>query len=118
MGSMPPRGPSWHATSMLTWPCHERRRGAMDTPRRTRTYRSHHLDSERWGSVTLRPGDVVISTSMKAGTTWMQRIMSLLVFGAGPSPAPLVELSPWIDAAFMGDVRDVVATIEAQEHQR
>ena len=90
----------------------------MDTPRRTRTYRSHHLDSERWDHVTLRPGDVVISTSMKAGTTWMQRIMSLLVFGPGPLPAPLVALSPWIDAAFLGDVDDVVATIEAQEHQR
>jgi aryl sulfotransferase len=90
----------------------------MDTPRRTRTYRSHHLDSERWDHVTLRPGDVVISTSMKAGTTWMQRIMSLLVFGTGPLPAPLVALSPWIDAAFLGDVDGVVASIEAQEHQR
>ena len=90
----------------------------MDTPCLTRTYRSHHLDSERWDHVTLRPGDVVISTSMKAGTTWMQRIMSLLVFGPGPLPAPLVALSPWIDAAFLGDVDDVVATIEAQEHQR
>jgi hypothetical protein len=37
----------------------------MDTPRRTRTYRSHHLDSERWDHVTLRPGDVVISTSIR-----------------------------------------------------
>ena len=90
----------------------------MDTPRRTRTYRSHHLDSERWDHVTLRPGDVVISTSMKAGTTWMQRIMSLLVFGTGPLPAPLVTLSPWIDAAFLGDVDGVVASIEAQQHQR
>ena len=59
----------------------------METPNRTRTYRSHHLDSERWDHVTLRHGDVVISTSMKAGTTWMQRIMSLLVFGPGPLAA-------------------------------
>ena len=71
-----------------------------------------------WDHVTPRLGDVVICTSMKAGTTWMQRIMSLLVFGAGPLPAPLVTLSPWIDAAFQGDVEGVVATIEAQEHQR
>ena len=48
----------------------------------------------------------------------MQRIMSLLVFGPGPLPTALVALSPWIDAAFMGDVDDVVATIEAQQHQR
>lgn len=90
----------------------------MSTPRRSRTYRSHHLDSERWDHIALRPGDVVISTSMKAGTTWMQRIMSLLVFGPGPLPAPLHELSPWIDSSFQGDIHDVVATIEAQEHQR
>src|SRR3954452_20252741 len=90
----------------------------MEKPFRARRYRSHHLDSQRWDHVTLRPGDVVISTSMKAGTTWMQRIMSLLVFGARPLPAPLVELSPWIDSAFMGDVDGVVASIEAQEHQR
>ena len=90
----------------------------METPSRTRTYRSHHLDSERWDRVTMRPGDVVISTSMKAGTTWMQRIMSLLIFGAGPLPAPLIEVSPWIDSAFMGPIDGVVASIEAQQHQR
>jgi aryl sulfotransferase len=90
----------------------------VDTPSRTRTYRSHHLDSERWEHVTMRPGDVVISTSMKAGTTWMQRIMSLLVLGPGPLPAPLVTLSPWIDAAFMGPIDDVAAAIEGQQHQR
>lgn len=90
----------------------------MNTPRRTRTYRSHHLDSERWDRVRLRPGDVVISTSMKAGTTWMQRIMSLLIFGAGPLPAPLHVLSPWIDSAFQGDIDDVAAAIDAQTHRR
>ena len=90
----------------------------METPRRIRTYRSHHLDSERWAQVALRPGDVVISTSMKAGTTWMQRIMSLLVFGAGPLPAPLMTLSPWVDSTLQGAVEDMVANLEAQEHQR
>lgn len=90
----------------------------METPRRTRTYRSHHLDSERWAHVALRPGDVVISTSMKAGTTWMQRILSLLVFGAGPLPAPLSRLSPWIDSTLQGDVADLVANLDAQDHQR
>jgi aryl sulfotransferase len=90
----------------------------MDTPRRARTYKSHHLDSTRWDHVSLRSGDVVIATSMKAGTTWMQRIMSLLVFGSGPLPVPLISLSPWIDSSFQGDIRDVAAAIDAQEHQR
>jgi aryl sulfotransferase len=90
----------------------------VDLPQRTRSYRSHHLDSSRWDHVSLRAGDVVISTSMKAGTTWMQRIMSLLVFGAGPLPTSLSALSPWVDAAFQGNIEDVVTALEAQEHQR
>src|ERR1044072_9385564 len=90
----------------------------METPRRTHPYRSHHLDSERWDHVTLRPGDVVITTSMKSGTTWMQRILSLLVLGPGPLPATLRTLSPWIDCAFESGIDDVVATIDAQDHQR
>src|SRR6476620_5866374 len=90
----------------------------METPCLTRTYRSHHLDSERWDHVTLRPGAVVISTSMNAGTTWMQRIMRLLVFGPGALPAPLVALSPWIDSDFLDFLVSDMATTEAQEHQR
>ena len=90
----------------------------MDTPRRTHTYRSHHLDSARWDRVALRPGDVVISTSMKAGTTWMQRIVSLLLFGTGPLPGTLGEVSPWIDCAFQAAIDDVVAVVDAQEHRR
>jgi aryl sulfotransferase len=91
---------------------------AVETPRRTRTYRSHHLDSGRWDHLTLRPGDIVIATSMKAGTTWMQRIVSLLVFGAGPLPASLMTLSPWIDSTLQGDVQSIVATLDAQQHRR
>jgi len=73
----------------------------METPCLTRTYRSHHLDSERWGHVTLRPGDVVISTSMKAGTTWMQRIMSLLVLMFHrASSGPLGNAPAMLDALF------------------
>src|SRR5262245_41653044 len=66
----------------------------------TRVYRNHHLDSRRWEHVKFRPDDILISTSYKAGTTWTQRIVSLLLFGPGPLPAPLGFLSPWIDARF------------------
>ena len=49
----------------------------------------------------------------------MQRIVSLLLFGAGPLPAPLGELSPWIDARFFPIPLDqVVASVEAQRHRR
>ena len=81
---------------------------AMDTPSRTRTYRNQHLDSTRWDHVRLRAGDVVVTTSLKSGTTWMQRIVSLLLFGPGPLPVSLGTISPWIDSAFGGDIESVV----------
>jgi aryl sulfotransferase len=87
-------------------------------PCRTRIYRNHHLDSTRWDAVRYRPGDIVVSTSAKAGTTWLQRILSLLVFGTGPLPDVLTRLSPWIDRRFVEPIDEVVARIEAQRHRR
>jgi aryl sulfotransferase len=68
--------------------------------------------------VRLRPGDIVISTSAKAGTTWMQRIVSLLIFGTGPLPDVLSKVSPWIDCRYTDPLDEVVARIEAQRHRR
>jgi aryl sulfotransferase len=87
-------------------------------PQRTRTYRNHHLDSTRWDRVEHRPGDIVITTSAKAGTTWTQRIVSLLVFGAGPLPASLNEISPWIDMRVPFPIDDIVRTLDQQGHRR
>jgi aryl sulfotransferase len=87
-------------------------------PRRTRIYRHHHLDSTRWDAVRLRPGDIVVSTSAKAGTTWMQRIISLLIFGSDPLPDVLSKVSPWIDCRYTDPLDEVVARIEAQRHRR
>ena len=88
------------------------------TPQRTRVYQNHHLDSTRWDGFVHRPDDIVISTSYKAGTTWTQRIVSLLVFGPGPLQGNLMQISPWIDARFFEPADVMFERLEAQDHRR
>lgn len=80
-------------------------------------YRSSDDDSDRWSGFPFRDGDIVISTRSKSGTTWVQMICALLVFGTPDLPAPLVELSPWVDH-MVEPVGDVFARLEAQQHRR
>jgi aryl sulfotransferase len=87
-------------------------------PERTRVYQNHHLDSTRWDGFVPRNDDIIITTAYKAGTTWMQRIVAALVLGPPPLPARLGELSPWIDARFMGPIETVMVNVEGQTHRR
>ena len=80
-------------------------------------YRSPDEDSARWDGFPFRPGDIVISTRSKSGTTWAQMICALLVFQDPDLPAPLPELSPWLDWLIVP--RDeVYARLEKQQHRR
>jgi len=83
----------------------------------TKVYRTWHLDSRRWDGYRSRGGDVVIATFPKCGTTWMQQIVSLLIFQSA-TPRAVTALSPWIDARFITPIEEVQATIEAQTHRR
>lgn len=88
-------------------------------PVRSRVYRNHHLDSRRWDRIALRPDDIIISTSYKAGTTWTQRIVSLLIFGSAPLPRTLGQLSPWVDARFIPvPIEDLSADLAGRSHRR
>ncbi|MFC4018892.1 sulfotransferase domain-containing protein [Micromonospora sp. GCM10011542] len=80
-------------------------------------YRSADEDSARWTGFPFRTGDIVISTRSKSGTTWMQMICALLVLGTPELPAPLTELSPWLD--WLVEPRDeVYRRLAAQPHRR
>jgi aryl sulfotransferase len=80
-------------------------------------YRSGEEDSARWLDFRYRPGDVVVSTRSKSGTTWVQMVCALLVHQSPDLPAPLAELSPWLD--WLGaPLPDVLAALEAQPHRR
>jgi aryl sulfotransferase len=80
-------------------------------------YQAVLYDSDRWNGFALRPGDIIISTPPKCGTTWTQMICALLVFQDPVLPEPLSTLSPWLDMLIRARC-DVVADLEAQEHRR
>ena len=80
-------------------------------------YQSEDEDSGRWSDFPFRQGDIVISTRSKSGTTWMQMICALLVFQQPDLPAPLWQLSPWLD--WLGvPIDEVRSQVAAQSHRR
>ena len=83
----------------------------------SREYRTWSLDSRRWAGYRPRPGDIVIATPPKCGTTWMQQIVASLVF-QDATPRPLSTVSPWLDARFRSAAEEMLQSIEAQPHRR
>ncbi|WP_286830264.1 MULTISPECIES: sulfotransferase domain-containing protein [Kordiimonas] len=91
---------------------------AGNGPQKTRVYDKHPIiDSERWSVYNHRPGDIVITTSYKAGTTWMQTIVANLLYQDGNFPAPVSVMAPWLDMA-LPPLDEVAAGLEAQEGRR
>ncbi len=82
-----------------------------------REHRTIAMDSRHWDGFKPRDGDIVIATFPKCGTTWMQRIVDLLVFQS-PAPRPFLETSPWLDCTFAAPLAVALATLDAQTHRR
>lgn len=82
-----------------------------------RVYRGLITDSARWGSFRHRPGDVVICTPPKSGTTWAQAIVAMLL--AGHDGVDLVNgtTSPWLDHTIR-PIDQVIAELDAQTTRR
>jgi aryl sulfotransferase len=82
-----------------------------------RRYRGFIADSARWERFAFRPDDVIISTPSKCGTTWMQKIVGMLLLDRTDLGAPISSLSPWLDMLIRTD-EDVFGLLEAQRHRR
>lgn len=80
-------------------------------------YQSIVSDSLRWSKFAHRPGDIIISTPPKCGTTLTQMMCALLIFDGPGFPGRLDDLSPWFDMNTRSD-DEVLAAVEAMSHRR
>jgi aryl sulfotransferase len=82
-----------------------------------REYRTWALDSRQWRDYQPRADDIIVATYPKSGTTWMQRIVNLLIF-QNDEARPIDVMSPWIDRRFGKPISEVWPIVNAQQHRR
>jgi aryl sulfotransferase len=88
----------------------------LTAPQRTKEMHNHHFNSTYWDDFNFRNDDIIISTYAKSGTTWMQQIVSQLIFDAQEG-LEVAEMSPWVDLRV--PARDVkMPALEEQTHRR
>jgi len=90
----------------------------MDKPDRIYDYSVHHaLDPKRWDQFMPRENDIVVTTSLRSGTTWTQVIVANLIFQDGNMPAPIGDMSPWYELR-LHPFEALLEGLEAQKHRR
>ncbi|MEM1275420.1 MAG: sulfotransferase domain-containing protein [Pseudomonadota bacterium] len=82
-----------------------------------RHYQHRVWDNARWEGFAHRPGDILVCTPYKAGTTWTQMICALLIFQTPDLPKPLAEISPWMELRAV-EAEVTHAVYAAQTHRR
>jgi aryl sulfotransferase len=89
---------------------------AIQWPQKQRELHNHHFDSTVWNDFKFRDDDIVIGTYAKSGTTWLQQIVSQLLFD-GAEGLEVAAMSPWLDLRV--PPKDAkLAAVEAQTHRR
>ena len=88
----------------------------MTLPKKTRELHNHHFDSTIWNDFKFRDDDIIIATYAKSGTTWLQQIVSQLIFD-GAENLEVAEMSPWLDLRVPPKEVKLPA-VEAQTHRR
>ncbi len=75
-----------------------------------------HFDSTIWEDFPFRDDDIFIATYAKSGTTWIQQIVSQLIFN-GETGLDVAEMSPWLDFRLPPKEAKLTA-IANQQHRR
>jgi aryl sulfotransferase len=85
-------------------------------PNKVREFHNHHFDSTIWNDFTFREDDIIIATYAKSGTTWLQQIVSQLIFN-GEEGMEVADMSPWLDLRV--PPKEVkLPEVESQQHRR
>ncbi|HUC19234.1 MAG TPA: sulfotransferase domain-containing protein [Acetobacteraceae bacterium] len=74
------------------------------------------MDSRIWNDFRFRDGDVVVATYAKSGTTWMQQIVSQLLFD-GEEHLDVMQIAPWLESRIFPK-EQLLESLEAQQHRR
>lgn len=90
--------------------------GTIAWPQKQRELHNHHFDSTIWNDIQFRDDDIVIATYGKAGTTWVQQIVSQLIFN-GEEGLEVAAMSPWLDLR-VPPKPVKLPEVEAQKHRR
>jgi len=89
---------------------------SIEWPKKARDFHNHHFDSTIWGDFKFRDDDIIIATYAKSGTTWVQQILSQILFN-GVEGLDVAEMSPWLDLRVPPKAVKLPA-VEAQTHRR
>lgn len=81
-----------------------------------RGFQNHSLDSTRWAHYVPRDGDIVVSSSYKSGTTWLQLVLLRLVM-PDVDLVPVMRVSPWLESPLV-PLAEVLETLDLQSHRR
>ena len=84
--------------------------------RKQREYANRFFDSAAWNVFQYRPGDIVIASYAKAGTTLVQQIVAQLLFD-GEGALDVAAMSPWLDSVHPNRATKL-ALLQAQTHRR
>ena len=88
-----------------------------ELPERTRDYIGPVTATRKWDQFDLRPGDIILSTPPKSGTTWSQAILMMLLEGAAVTDRAIWRESIWLDCGFR-DQQSLKAALDAEIRRR
>jgi aryl sulfotransferase len=89
---------------------------SLEQPVLKHLYQNWAMDTLRWNFFEPRADDIVVATTIKAGTTWVQAIVGNLIF-SGKMPSAMRDISPWLDLRIF-PLELVLTQLEQQTHRR